>query len=70
MSFCGDCDLDSQGPDVIDALQAAQISIGVVTPNAYQVPCCDVDSSGVIDITDALMIAQVSVGLPIMLTCM
>lgn len=66
---CGDCDLSGTGPDVIDALTAAQLAAGLLTPSSMQDGCCDVDSSMSVTVLDALGIAQAAAGLPAMLTC-
>jgi hypothetical protein len=68
-SLCGDCDLDGAGPDVLDALAAAQIAVTILLPEPDQRSCCDVDTSGDVSILDALAIAQDAVGTPVMLSC-
>jgi hypothetical protein len=61
---CGDCDDDGAGPDLADALVAARISVGLVSPTGRQLVLCDVDASTSILTTDALVIAQLAAGLP------
>ena len=68
-ALCGDCDENGLGPDVIDALTAAQIAVGLITPTVVQAACCDVDISGIVDVVDALFIAQFAAGLPAILMC-
>lgn len=67
--ICGDCDANTLGPDIIDALTAAQISAGLIIPTSRQNICCDVDSNQRIDVIDALLIAQNAAGLASSLTC-
>jgi hypothetical protein len=67
--LCGDCNLDTLGPTILDALTAARISAGLVTPPATQAACCDVDASSTVTIVDALRLAQHAAGLPATLTC-
>jgi hypothetical protein len=67
--ICGDCNLNTTGPEITDALVAAQIGVGLVTPSTPQTGCCDADSSGNIDVIDALRIAQGAAGLTVTLVC-
>jgi hypothetical protein len=67
--ICGDCNLDGQGPTIIDALTAAQIAVSLITPSLMQTGCCDIDSDADIDIIDGLRIAQKSAGLVVSLAC-
>ena len=69
-SICGDCNVNGIGPDVIDALTAAQIAVGAVVPTMSQAACCDVDSSMNVDVIDALFMAQSAAGLPATLVCL
>ena len=66
---CGDCDQDRSAPDIVDAVTAALIAVGTLSPNMGQVGCCDVNGSGVVEVLDALRIAQFSMGLPAQLLC-
>jgi len=66
---CGDCDSNGMGPDILDALIAAQISAGLVVPSMAQQGCCDVNSSMAVEIIDALLMAQASAGLSVSLAC-
>jgi hypothetical protein len=68
-TLCGDCNTDTTGPTIVDALVAAQFSAGIGTPTVLQTGCCDVNSSMTIDIIDALQMAQVSAGIMLMLSC-
>jgi hypothetical protein len=68
-TLCGDCDLNSTAPTILDALVAAQISAGLLASTPGQDGCCDVDTSMSLTILDALLIAQASAGLSITLTC-
>ncbi|MCP3979506.1 MAG: hypothetical protein GY716_09280 [bacterium] len=67
--LCGDCDENGTGPDILDALVAAQIAAGIRLPNATQQLCCDSDSTGTVNILDSLGMAQLSAGLPVTLVC-
>jgi hypothetical protein len=66
---CGDCNEDGTISNIIDALIAARISVGLTIPNPNQLVCCDVDSSFVIDVMDVLVMAQNDVGLMVPLVC-
>ena len=68
--ICGDCDQNAAGPDILDALTAAQIAAGLLQPTPLQVACCDVNASTAVDILDALSIAQSAAGLTVTLTCL
>jgi hypothetical protein len=68
-SICGDCDQSGSGPDILDAFEAGRIAVMIVVPTPQQSLCCDVDSSGAIDVLDAFLIAQAAVGLPVVLVC-
>lgn len=68
-TFCGDCDSGGTGPDILDAFEAGRIAVGVVLPTTQQSACCDVDSSGIIDVLDAFQIALSAVGIPVTLAC-
>jgi len=67
--ICGDCNLGGTGPDILDALTAAQIAVGLTMPSVVQEACCDVNSSMGVDVVDALLMAQSSAGLPAVLVC-
>jgi hypothetical protein len=67
--ICGDCSLDGIGPSVVDALVAAQIAAGLMVPSPIQTGCCDVNSTGAIEVLDALLIAQTAAGLGVTLLC-
>jgi hypothetical protein len=67
--ICGDCNLNGVGPDVVDALTAAQIAVATIVPTAEQAACCDVNTSGQVDVVDALFIAQAAAGISILLVC-
>lgn len=60
--LCGDCDHDGD-VEIIDALKAAQIAAGILSPTPSDFLTCDVDGDGDIDILDALLTAQFSAGL-------
>lgn len=63
-------DIDGDGDiDVLDALRAAQIAVGLIAAGPIDFFTCDVDTDGDIDILDALLIAQVATGLPVTLNC-
>jgi len=68
--ICGDCNLDANGPDIIDALTAAQIAALLVTPTQAQEGCCDCNADTNVDILDALLMAQAAALLPVTLTCL
>ena len=68
-TFCGDCDSNGLGIDVLDALAAARIAAGVDTPSVAQTACCDTNSSSTVDVLDALQMAQAAAGLPAMPSC-
>lgn len=68
--ICGDCNLNMMGPDVLDALAAAQVAAGLILPTPEQAACCDINVSGVVDVLDALGIAQAAAGLSITLVCL
>ena len=67
--ICGDCNLSGVGPDILDALTAAQIAAGLLTPSIGQLTCCDFNSSTSVDVLDALGIAQEAAGLPVTPNC-
>lgn len=60
---CGNCDLQSDGITIVDALVAAQISAGLVPARVLQDCSCDVDNSGTITILDSFLIANVVAGI-------
>jgi DNA-binding beta-propeller fold protein YncE len=68
-TLCGDCDGNDTGPDILDALTAAQIGVGLVSPSMTQTMCCDTNSSGSVDVIDALQMAQVGAGFPVLVDC-
>jgi hypothetical protein len=69
-SLCGDCNQDLAGPTILDALIAAQVAAGLITPGTTQAACCDVNASAAVEIIDALLIAQDSAGIVVTLTCL
>lgn len=68
-TICGDCNISGAGPDIIDALTAAQIAAGLTIASMAQMGCCDVDSSMAVTVLDALVMAQSAAGLPAMPSC-
>lgn len=68
-TVCGDCDDNGAGPDILDALTAAQIAAGLIMPSMTQTGCCDTDNSGAVNVLDALTMAQGAAGLMVTLTC-
>jgi hypothetical protein len=73
-ALCGDCNLDTLFT-ILDALTAAQIAAGLVTPSADQFHRCNVQGlvapsvGAVVDVLDSLALAQNAVGLPVTLHC-
>ena len=43
--LCGDCNLNSLGPNILDALKAAQFGVALHTPYRRDMVCCDVNLS-------------------------
>ena len=69
VGLCGDCDQSGTGPDILDALLAAQIAAAVALPPPAGGGCCDVTGSLSVDVLDALLIAQESAGIQPTLAC-
>ena len=66
---CGDCNGDGLAGNVLDALSAMRVSVGLDTPTPAQIDNCDVDSDLAIGMVDALLMAQNGVGLVAVFTC-
>jgi hypothetical protein len=66
---CGDCNANGSGPDILDALSAAQISAGISMAGMTQLCSCDVDNNGGVTIIDGLLMAQAAAGLPVTIMC-
>lgn len=66
---CGDCDLSGGGNTILDALVAAQVSVGLFPSSSTQDVNCDVNASGSITVLDALLLAQDAAGLGVTLMC-
>ena len=61
---CGDCNGDGT-LDVLDALQAAQIGVGVHQPTPLEQWRCNVDGDQTVGVLDALLLVQLGAeGLP------
>src|SRR3990167_9480576 len=58
---CGDCNIDGD-ITVLDALETARISVGLLVPYPDQNIACDTDRSGDISVIDALTVAKAAVG--------
>jgi hypothetical protein len=65
---CGDCDGNGQ-VDILDALLASQIDVGLEHDTGCRAPRCLVHGSGGTPILAALLLAQHAVGLPVTLDC-
>jgi hypothetical protein len=66
--ICGDCSGNQVGPDIVDALMAAQLAASMPVPSA-QPALCDVNGSGDVEILDALLLAQAAAQTQVVLNC-